>query len=491
MSETVPPPLGLALGYLRVARGWTQKRLAAAAGTRGQVICEYEAGTRRRQLNRETFDRLTALLGYGPDEVDLTILFVAGLTSRTGDDCLTPIDPPPGEQRRIDRIAAYVGLLEAGRMRAELRRLAGGRRAAAARSAAGGLWEELRRHTPAWQRRLVETRPELHTWALAERLCEESERVAAERPARALDLARLALRVAELAPGDARWRSCLHGWVQGFIANALRVADDRQASEVAFATAWRLWQAGGPAAQGPLGEWRLLDLEASLRRDLRQFPAAVERLRRALATAPAWARGRILLKQGFTFEQAGQVEPALAALEEAAPLLDAAGNRRLRMGVRFNRLVNLCHLGRFAEAQASLPELRRLIPARSADAVRLLWLSGRVVAGLGRRTEALRAFKGAQRKFTLRRHAYDAALVSLELSILHLEDGHSAKVAALAEEMVWIFASQRVHREALAALRLFVEAAQTRTATVALARHVLAFLERSRHDLLLRFEEPG
>lgn len=486
MPESVPPPLSLALTHLRIARGWTQQRLATAAGTHGSVICELEAG-KRRTLRRETVDRLAAFLGYGADEVDLTLLYVAGLRSRSGDR-LTPIDPPPGEERRIGRTAAYVGLLEAGRMRAELRRIAGARRAAADRRAAAPLWDEIRHHVPARQRQMVEARSEFHTWALAERLGEESEHAAAEFPGGALELARLALRVAELVPGGERWRSCLLGYAHGFLANALRVADDRQASEAAFVTAWHLWWAGGPAAQGPLGEWRLLDLEASLRRDLRQFPAALELLRQALAAAPAAARGRILLKQGFTFEQAGQIEPALAALEEARPLLDAAGDKRTRMGVRFNLLVNLCHLGRFREAQAGLPELRRLIPAASADAVRLRWLSGRVAAGLGQRPAALRAFERVLQEFSQRRSAYDVALVSLELAILQLETGRPEKVAALAEELVWVFASQRVHREALAALRLFIEAARAHGATVELARRVLVFLERSRHDPLLRFE---
>lgn len=487
MAKTVPPPLGLALCILRQARGWTQERLASAAGTHGRVICEYESGE-RRTLRRDTFDRLAALLGYRADEIDLTILYVAGLLAGLGVDRVTPVDPPPAEERRIAQIAAYVGLVEAGRMRARLCRLARGRRAAAARQAAAGQWEELRRHGPARQRALVETRPELQSWALAERLCEESAKAAAEEPARALELARLALTVAELAPADARWRSCLLGYIHGFLGNALRVADERRAAEAAFAIAWRLWRAGGSAAQGPLSEWRLCDLEASLRHNLRQFEPALDLLRRALAAAPAEARGRILLKLSSTLEAAGQDEAALAALEEATPLVDAAGDPRSRMGVRFNRAVSLCQLGRFAEAKAGLPELRKLIPRKSVDAERLRWLSGRVAAGLGQRTEARRCFERARREFAQRRSAYNAALVSLDLAILHLEDGRPAAVPALAEEMVWIFASQRVHREALAALRLFVDTAQAGRATADFARRMLAFLERARQDPQLRFE---
>ncbi len=487
MAETIPPPLSLALYILRKAHGWTQEGLGKAAGIHGRVICEYEAG-RQRPLRRDTFDRLVALMGCEADEVDLTLLYAAGLLTGRGVEPVTPVDALPAEERRIGKIAAYVGLIEAGRMRARLRRLVRGRRAAAARRAAEGQWEELRQVGPARQRSLVEARPELQNWALAERLCEESERAAAEAPARALELARLAVRVAQLSRGDARWRSSLLGYVHAFLGNALRVAEEFSAAELAFATAWRHWRAGGTAAQGVLAEWRLLDREASLRRDLRQVEPALDLLRRALAAAPKEARGRILVNQSFALEQAGEIEAALSALEKATPLVDATGDLRSRMGVRFNRAVNLCHLGRFEEAKAALPELRRLIPGKSADAERLRWLTGRVAAGLGQRDEARRAFKRAGREFAKRRSAYNSALVSLDLAILQLEDGQNAAVASLAEAMVWIFASQRVHREALAALRLFVEAAVAGNATADFARRILGFLERARQDPQLRFE---
>jgi tetratricopeptide (TPR) repeat protein len=489
VPQTAPSLLNLALAFLRTARGWTQERLAKAAGTYGRAICDYEAG-KRRTLPRETFNRLVALMGYGRDEVDLTLLYVAGLLEAGGapPETATAISLSPAEERRIRSIAAYLGLLEAGRMRSRLRRLAQSRRAAAARREAVRLCREVIRAGPQRRRQLAETRSELQTWAVAERLCEESARAAAESPPRALDLALLALKVAELAPGGWRWRSCLQGYAQAFVANALRVGSDLPAAEAAFAVAWRLWRAGGVAAQGPLAEWRLLDLEASLRRDLRQFEAALELLRQALASAPAESRGRILLQQGNVLEQAGQIAAALAALEEAAPLLDAAGDRRARMGVRFNRVVILCHLGRFAEATAGLPELCRLVSGSRSDAMRVRWLSGRVAAGLGRRAQARRAFEGVRRYFGEQPDAYNAALVSLDLAILYLAEHRPEKVAALSEEMMRLFASQRVHREALAALRLFVDAVEAGSATAELARRILAFLERAHHDRSLRFE---
>jgi hypothetical protein len=64
-----------------------------------------------------------------------------------------------------------------------------------------------------------------------------------------------------------------------------------------------------------------------------------------------------------------------------------------------------------------------------------------------------------------------------------------AEVRILASQMSWIFSSQGVQREALAALKLFCDAAREETATVDLARRVIRFLHRSQHDPELKFEE--
>ena len=54
--------------------------------------------------------------------------------------------------------------------------------------------------------------------------------------------------------------------------------------------------------------------------------------------------------------------------------------------------------------------------------------------------------------------------------------------------MLRIFEAQGVHREALAALRLFCEAAQSEEATAGLARRVMEYLNRARLNPELRFE---
>jgi hypothetical protein len=93
-----------------------------------------------------------------------------------------------------------------------------------------------------------------------------------------------------------------------------------------------------------------------------------------------------------------------------------------------------------------------------------------------------------RREFVARELAYDCALASLELAVLLLDYGRTAEVPGLATEMLWIFRAQGVHREALAALRLFCDAAMEKRVTANLARRVAIYLYRAQHDPALTFD---
>jgi hypothetical protein len=112
------------------------------------------------------------------------------------------------------------------------------------------------------------------------------------------------------------------------------------------------------------------------------------------------------------------------------------------------------------------------------DLVRLRWVEGRLAGARGRTAEALAAFEQVRGEFTTRGIAYDAALVTLELAVLLLEEGRTAEVQALVPELAWIFESQGVARELLATLQLFAEAVEREVITVALAQRFLADLRR-------------
>ena len=105
------------------------------------------------------------------------------------------------------------------------------------------------------------------------------------------------------------------------------------------------------------------------------------------------------------------------------------------------------------------------------------WLAARVTAGLGQREEAILRLSRVRQEFTVRGISYNAALASLDLAVLYLEEGRTREVKDLAREMAEIFKAQGIAREALAALTLFVEAAQKEKATVELVRRVIQKVE--------------
>jgi hypothetical protein len=157
--------------------------------------------------------------------------------------------------------------------------------------------------------------------------------------------------------------------------------------------------------------------------------------------------------------------------------------------LRFNLAVCATHLGRFVEAGELNRQVREHVTAQgdAVELARVTWLEGRIAAGEGRREEARRLLDLARREFAARGMWYDVALALMEVAVLLLEDGRAAEVKVLARELWAAFEDNGVHREALAALRLFHEAAESERATADLARRILSYLFRARHDQGLRF----
>ena len=163
---------------------------------------------------------------------------------------------------------------------------------------------------------------------------------------------------------------------------------------------------------------------------------------------------------------------------------------RLGNVLDFNLATNYCHAGLYREAADLVPRIRILATELGdrLDLVRLGWLEGRIAAGLGKTWEARKLLAQARKEFEERGMSFDVALILLEEAIPLLEEGQRTEVRSLAGELAKVFEAKGVHREALAALRLFHEAAEREEATAELARRVLRYLFRARHDQDLSFK---
>jgi transcriptional regulator with XRE-family HTH domain/tetratricopeptide (TPR) repeat protein len=466
----------LALTILRATRRFSQERLAHAAGLRPGTISDYERG--KREPSAGTVRRLAAVMGHPAPLTDRALAFAAEVEEALDEAAISPeVD---GDLPR--RLAAEAGRTMETFVRAALSRLA----AEEARRHARQVLDALRSLPHADRRRFVGSFPELCTPAVVEAVCAESERLAADHAGRARELAELALFIADRVPS--RVRAQAQGYAWAFIGNARRVAGDLPGAGEAFARSAQLW---GSGEADFFDGSRLLDLEASLRKDQRRLPEALELLARALQVPGLSAIGqaKILIKTANTYEILQDFNKALAVLREAAPEIERSQEPRLLWILHFASAANFCNLGRAGEAEALLPNLRGLTLqiGNELDQIRLRWLEARIAAGLGRTAEAILAFSRVRVDFGDRRMRYDEALVSMELAGIYLEHGRAADVKALVRQMEPIFRDQGVHKEAQKALALFRQTVELETVTLALIRRLTSFLYRAQGDPELRF----
>ncbi|HSS78727.1 MAG TPA: hypothetical protein VLV54_18555, partial [Thermoanaerobaculia bacterium] len=269
----------------------------------------------------------------------------------------------------------------------------------------------------------------------------------------------------------------------GHIGNARRVATDFDSADEAFAQAWKLWRSGSGIESELLPEWRLLDLEASLRREQQRFTEALELLDQARTASGGepMASARILLKKEHVLIQMGDAKGALAALKEAEPFVEAAGDSHLLFTFRFNRADVLSRLGKWNLAAKLLPWVCETAIERGneLELIRAGWLQAKVAAGQGRNEDAMSRLEQVSQDFTAHKLPYEAALSSLELAVLWLKAGRNGEVAQLAVAMKWIFDDKGMDDAALEAFALFCEAARKQTATVEQAQRVIAALEKA------------
>ena len=479
------PALNLAVLYLRHLYDVSKGTLAAWLGHKDtSLVGKWEKGT--KTVLRETADLVAGKVGAPAEAVDVLVFTHFLLSPEAVEEPPSPVALSAEECREINRAAMTAGWTAVAELRRALARERRRQKAERARAEAAEAWAVLEVLADAERREMVEVFPNFRTWAVAVRACEASVRRAAHRADEALELAELALFVAGEIEEEPGFKMRLEGYCRGFVGNARRVGTDFDRADREFACAVDLWKRGHDADPPLLEEWRLLSLEASLRREQQRFPEALELLDQARAASggdPA-AAGQLLLKKSHVLEQVSDFEGALAALDEAGPLLESSGDSNLLFAYRFDIAANLYGLGRFTAAVEWLPRIREMTVAQRSHLhlQRVVWLEARVNAGLGKRAEAEAALEQVRDEFTALGLSYEAALASLDLAVLWLEDGRAREVRRLAEGLRWIFEAKKIAREALAALTLFCEAARREAATAELARQVIADIERIRRS---------
>lgn len=477
MDRDLLPPRSSALGTLRRLVGMTEEELAEALGVTPETISRWERG--KSLVTDEKLARAVEKLSLPRSDLELAVATAERL-GRTGEVAAHPLAPSAQDQQRIAASALKIGLFLAERISLEMTEAYSLGVVEELREQAATLAEGLSGRPLAERRLLLESAPEYRTWAMVERLVEIAERAAGSSVKEAEEWADLTLLAAESVEVPACWRPRLRAYALAIAANVQRVANWLGEAEATFARAWAAWHES--TADGlPLREWWLLDLEASLRRDQRRWPEVFALHEQSLRTAPPEAKGRIGLKLAAALKVRGEPERALRALADARGPIEVGTDLRLQWVLAFNTALVLLDLGRVREALPFAAEARRLAlkGGRALALLRTDWLQGQVEGALGHRAVARLAFARVREEFSKLGLYLDGALAGLDEAVLLLEEGATGEARDLADEMFSAFGSAALGMEALAAIRVFCEAARCEEATVALARQTIDILRNA------------
>ncbi len=294
-------------------------------------------------------------------------------------------------------------------------------------------------------------------------LCRRSRELAGQDPRQAERVARLALVLAEQAPGwpfptlaaDARAEALAH------LANALRAQEQLTEAGGLWPQVAAALQAG---TQDPVLAGRLASLEASFLRASRQLALALR----------AGSRGLRLLRKAGQGHEAGLLALKLATIAYEQSRIDLAwrfqslGSGLLGddvtplqdLGIVHNSLVLLIERGEAAQAAWFLHQARPFYQTFGTDSLRdqLAWLEARLAMQVQAWDEAMELATVARGRYAARGLRFLSALAGLDLALAQAHRQRWLKVEEVVLEILPVFEEFDVPAEAMAGLALLVKA---------------------------------
>ena len=312
------------------------------------------------------------------------------------------------------------------------------------------------------------SRKDWHHWGLFRALLDAATWYGARDPQEAVDIAQLALDIADLlnpeAVGGEAAAKDMRATAYSVLADCRRMASDLEGARQAIAEAWR-WNEEGEG--DPLDKAEIYYADAAYAATIGEFETAVTILKKALAlyraADDAHLQGRTLIRMGETL---GYVNPekALAYIERGLERMNPVREPRLALLAQHALAEFLTAAGRPREALAILNRARPLyqqFPDEWAQ-LRFHWLQGRVAHGLGSFAEAAAILWQVREELFPRDQQRDFLMISIDLAEAHVRAGEMATALSFLEETTPILVGSNLHRNALAAWLAFQKALEER-----------------------------
>jgi tetratricopeptide (TPR) repeat protein len=362
------------------------------------------------------------------------------------------------------------------------------------REAAPRLRQRLRALAPEERRATLALQRVFHSWALCELLIEESQERLYDNVPEAKEMAELALTLTAKLDTAFYGRGLandLHARALAALGEVRRVSSDLRSAEEALAKAEVLIGMGTGDA---LEEASILERKAALRCTQQQTGEALRLLEDVISIYRQYRDfhlvGRAYVGKGRVLAETGDLTAAIYWLQKGLALLDAARDRRFAISAKYSLMLLYHESGRHPEAWFLLRDSRPEFQAGGGQLLnlRLCWLEGKLQQACNFPEEAQASYHTARNGFIAHGVGFDAALVSLDLAGLYSQLGRGEEMAQLAEEMMPIFQSRDLHREAIAALIVFQQSVRMATVNTELLQEITRYLQKARYDYKLRFE---
>lgn len=367
---------------------------------------------------------------------------------------------------------------------------------------------ERERERAEYLQRLAEIDPRSTAWASAFReirfsrelalaLLEHAWEFCKTDPRQALETAETVRVLLDKVPEESRgapFVADLIARAEAYTGHARRILGDFRQADRDLESAQA---ALGRGTGDPRERAHVLWLLGTLRRDQRRFPEAIRHLQQAAAiyrwAGEAHLAGRVYASMAIVQSYSGHSELAIPLAQRAAELIDPVREPRLEAVIKQNLVHYLCESERASEARDRLPEVRRLTEQQGtpADLRGIHWIEAEIALALGDRETGERIFCELREEYARVGDSFNAALVSLELVAVYLDQGRAADAKRLAAESLPIFQSLEIHRETLAALIALQRATEVETATAGVVRELLERMRRGNAAPPPRPEKPS
>jgi tetratricopeptide (TPR) repeat protein len=347
------------------------------------------------------------------------------------------------------------------------------------------LWPDIERVTPIQRLAMVKRDRRYHTYGVFQAALRAVRKWSKRNPQEAVELAYIALALAELADPEVRLADELRfDWRANALvslAHAQKSAGEFHASQSALDLADTYLACG---TQDPMDRAMFFVAKGGLFYDLGRFEEAVEILNRAL---PLFRRlkdcngaGKILLQQAAVLQY---IDPArgLDVVEEGLALIDLEREPRAEWAGRHTQA--FCHneLGEPEEAESIFQTYRYLsdrFPDFEVQGTRE-WLYARICIRLGRTAEAEHRFRKLQSEYLEQGFRQEAVLTSIELAELLVSQQRTGEALYITQELFPILQAWGLHRDTLALIALLIESLQRDTLKASLFREVTVQLRRN------------